>query len=108
MEYSRTSTVSPSRLARISAGLCFCWVLAALVGCIDRPARVRPPSIITANADLPPEQQNLEAALVGLYKVQITHPNMDIPAKYNTKTELDADISRQEALEGISFNLTSG
>lgn len=220
MEYSCTSMASPSRLARISVGLCFCWVLAVPVGCIDRPARVRPPSInpsaaaaqamseydadgdgelsgdelkkcpgilasmgrydtsgdgqvsaaelserltqwkvegvglislicrvqidgellsgaeirlvpesflgeafkpcsgttsgqgrasiITANADLPPQQQNLRAALVGLYKVRITHPNMDIPAKYNTKTELGADISRQEALEGISFNLTSG
>ena len=41
-----------------------------------------------ASEDLPENQRNLRAVQFGTYRVEITHPNVDIPARYNTETTL--------------------
>ncbi len=38
--------------------------------------------------DLPENQQNLKAIQFGTYRVEITHPQVKLPAKYNTETTL--------------------
>jgi hypothetical protein len=37
---------------------------------------------------LPADQQDLKAVHYGTYKVRITHPSIELPAKYNTETTL--------------------
>ena len=32
----------------------------------------------------------------GIFRVVVTHPNVDIPAKYNTQTELGRIVSRRD------------
>jgi hypothetical protein len=41
------------------------------------------------------DHQRLRAVHSGVYKVQITHPKVKIPAKYNEKTTLGRELSRQ-------------
>ena len=43
----------------------------------------------------------------GFYRVEITKPGMNIPAKYNTETVLGQEVANDAAgiLEGIRFNL---
>lgn len=54
---------------------------------------------------LPKSQQATHGMQVGLYKVSITHPDVEIPAKYNTATELSVDLSPLEANTGVQFKL---
>ena len=43
----------------------------------------------------------------GLYTIRVTHPDKDIPAKYNTDSTLGAEISYEMGREGVSLNLKS-
>ena len=54
---------------------------------------------------LPASQQGTHGMQVGLYAVQVTHPNVKIPSKYNTSTELSVDLSPHEANTGIRLSL---
>lgn len=54
---------------------------------------------------LPKSQQGTHGMQVGLYRVSITHPEIDIPERYNTSTELTVDLSPAEANTGVRFDL---
>ena len=44
--------------------------------------------------DLPEAQRGIVGVHYGTYKVEITHPTMKIPAKYNTQTTLGYETER--------------
>jgi hypothetical protein len=46
-----------------------------------------------APEDRPANAPNLPLVLPGLYRIEITHPSIAIPAKYNTKTTLGLEVS---------------
>lgn len=54
---------------------------------------------------LPASQQGTHGMQVGLYEVQVTHPNLKIPSKYNAETQLSVDLSPDEANTGIRLVL---
>ena len=54
---------------------------------------------------LPSDLQNLRAVQQGLYRVEITHPNANIPAKYNTETTLGVEVSFEGGRNFVSFKL---
>lgn len=57
---------------------------------------------------LPEDQRGLNAMHVGLYKVRITHPDREIPAKYNSETTLGFELSAANyAAADPTFNLSS-
>ncbi|RIK84149.1 MAG: hypothetical protein DCC67_05265 [Planctomycetota bacterium] len=61
-----------------------------------------------APEDRPAGAPNIPLVMPGLYRVEITHPTVKIPAKYNTATTLGIEIS-QDTLSnaGVSWDLTS-
>jgi hypothetical protein len=46
-----------------------------------------------AREDLPKNAPNMPLMQPGLYRVEITHPSIKVPAKYNTETTLGIEIS---------------
>jgi len=62
-------------------------------------------SIAIPKEELPEAQQALNAMHVGTYKVRVTHPEISIPAKYNTETELGYEI--QSGVAYANFDLKS-
>lgn len=50
-------------------------------------------NISIAPADLPPADAGLNGMRLGLYKVEVTHPKVKLPARYNTATELGLEIA---------------
>jgi hypothetical protein len=63
-----------------------------------------------ARPKLPAEAdpEGLGGMQVGLYRVEITKPGENIPARYNTETELGVEVAQDmaEAESGIQFDLT--
>jgi hypothetical protein len=58
--------------------------------------------------DRPPNAPNMPLMQPGLYLVEITHPTIKIPAKYNTATTLGIEItSSNPGLEGVKWSLSS-
>lgn len=57
---------------------------------------------------IPEELQRLPMMQVGLYRIEVTHPNKEIPEKYNKATEIGFEV-HPDAHEGqdARFNLTS-
>jgi hypothetical protein len=45
-------------------------------------------TMAVADGDLPENQRGIRGIHTGTYRVEITHPEVKIPAKYNTETEL--------------------
>lgn len=60
-------------------------------------------------SQLPSDQQNLKSVIhPGFYRVEITHPQTKIPAKYNSATTLGQLVSPETAMVGTAqFDLTS-
>ena len=54
---------------------------------------------------LPASQQGVHGMQIGLYQASITHPEIQLPAKYNEQTELSVDLSAAESNTGIRFVL---
>ncbi len=54
---------------------------------------------------LPADLQDFRAVQQGHYRVQITHPSIEIPAKYNTETILGIEISTERARDLVDFKL---
>jgi hypothetical protein len=52
-------------------------------------------SIAIPTEYLAKDHQRIRAVNAGVYKVQITHPKLRIPAKYNEKTTLGRELSRE-------------
>jgi hypothetical protein len=51
------------------------------------------------------QDANLNGMRTGLYKVKITHPSLDIPAKYNAETTLTFELSPVENVVPPTFVL---
>lgn len=49
------------------------------------------PSI--SDADLKPEEMGLRGVRVATYRLEVTHPMFQLPAKYNTATELGVEVA---------------
>lgn len=54
---------------------------------------------------LPESQRTTHGMQVGLYQISVTHPRIDLPEEYHTKTTLSADLSPAEANTGIRLQL---
>ena len=61
--------------------------------------------LLIAPGDLPPDTP-YKGLNMGLYKVKVTHPNREIPAKYNTETELGQEVARDLGYE-VTIDLES-
>lgn len=58
-----------------------------------------------ADEDLPENQRNIRAVQCGSYRVEITHPEIEIPSRYNTATTLGYESVISEA--NVEFKLKS-
>ncbi len=58
-----------------------------------KPATGAEGYLAVAPQDRPPNAPNLPLMLPGLYRIEITHPSIAIPAKYNAKTTLGLEVS---------------
>lgn len=56
-------------------------------------------------SNLPADLQNLRAVQQGLYRVEITHQSVQIPAKYNTKSTLGLEVSFETGRNFVTFKL---
>jgi hypothetical protein len=56
-------------------------------------------------SNLPSDLQNFRGVQQGMYRVEITHENMEIPAKYNTGTTLGVEVSFESGRNVVAFNL---
>jgi hypothetical protein len=55
---------------------------------------------------LPAATQRVEGVMPpGLYLVEVTHPKLKIPEKYNTRTELGLELSSDSAYRGLAIDL---
>ena len=62
-------------------------------------------SLSIPDEDLPASQHGLTGVHYGTYKVEITHPTIKIPAKYNTQTTLGYETERGNPF--VDFDLKS-
>lgn len=53
-------------------------------------------NITIAPGDLKPNEAGLQGMRLGVYKVQVTHPSMQLPAKLNTATEHGVEIAHDD------------
>ena len=51
-------------------------------------------TISVTDADLSEDQKGLVGVHIGVYKVQVTHPERSIPSKYNTDTNLGQEVAQ--------------
>jgi hypothetical protein len=58
-----------------------------------KPAAGAEGYLAVAPEDRPPNAPNLPLMLPGLYRIEITHPSIAIPAKYNSQTVLGLEVS---------------
>jgi hypothetical protein len=55
---------------------------------------------------LPAATQRVEGVMPpGLYLVEVTHPNIKIPEKYNKRTEIGLELSSDTAYRGLAIDL---
>ena len=58
--------------------------------------------------DLPQGLQNVRGVQPGLYVVRITHPQLEVPAQYNTESTIGLEVATDTlGPEGIEFALRS-
>lgn len=55
--------------------------------------------------DLPADLRTIRGVQTGLYKVEVFHPNLDIPPEYNDETTLGWEISPADQASGIRIKL---
>lgn len=60
-----------------------------------------------SEADFPSSHRYARALQPGVYRVEITHDSVQIPARYNTKTGLGADVSYRLMNSGMHFDMVS-
>ncbi len=60
-----------------------------------------------APEDLPEGLQGVRGVNAGLYRIEITHPNIDLPAKYNAQTTLGREVSQDDQINGLRLELQS-
>lgn len=54
---------------------------------------------------LPSSQQGAHGMQIGLYRVSITHPDINLAPQYNRRSELSVDLSPADSNTGIRFVL---
>lgn len=57
------------------------------------------------SSNLPSDMANYKVVQQGYYKVEITHPSIDIPAEYNTNTKLGLCASFERGGNLVNFKL---
>lgn len=57
------------------------------------------------SSNLPADMKNFRAVQQGYYRVKITHPSTNLPAKYNTESELGLVISFDTGKSMVTFKL---
>lgn len=60
-----------------------------------------------ADEELPDKARGLKVMQFGLYRVEITHPSLKIPARYNTQTTLGHELHWSNSDEPVVFRLRS-
>jgi hypothetical protein len=63
--------------------------------------------MMISQADLPEDQQDLDGVHVGIYKARITHPEIQLPQKYNTATTIGAEIAIEDQTGSVTFELST-
>jgi len=59
-----------------------------------------------ADEDLPGHLRGLPGVALGIYKVEVTHPTIELPAKYHSATELGLEVGDDSPeLQGGKFTL---
>lgn len=56
--------------------------------------------LVIAASDLKPNETGLSGMRVGVYKIQVTHPSTNIPAKYNTDTTIGVEVAPDDPDSG--------
>ncbi len=72
------------------------WLGAAVqkgTGTTDATGRV---NVAIAPTDLQSNETGLSGMRLGVYKIEVTHPMMQIPAKFNTATEIGVEIAHDD------------
>jgi hypothetical protein len=64
-------------------------------------------SIAIPPDELPKELRRASLLRVGIYRVEITHPTKEIPAKYNTESELGFEFHETNHVQPPTFSLSS-
>ena len=65
-------------------------------------------SLSVAAADLPAALQRVRGVQPGLYLVRITHPQVEVPAQYNTETTVGLEVAGDTiGPAGVELTLTS-
>jgi len=60
-----------------------------------------------ADDELPDRARGLKVMQLGLYRVEITHPSVKLPARYNTETTLGYELHWNNPDEPVVFRLRS-
>ena len=69
---------------------CFAGVLQPAVGMTDESGI----AMLSIDAShLPSDARNMQGVQQGLYRIEIDHPEIEIPARYNTDTRLGKEVS---------------
>ena len=64
--------------------------------------------LATSPEDLPKAAPKLALVQAGLYRVEITHPSVKIPAKYNTESILGIEVSSSDpGPQGVHWSLST-
>jgi hypothetical protein len=56
-------------------------------------------------SNLPSDLQNFRGVQQGFYRVEITHPELEIPPQYNSKTTLGIEVSFETGRNYVEFNI---
>ena len=59
------------------------------------------------DADLPAALKGIQGMQLGMYRVKITHPQLQIPTRYNTETTLSKEINPASPAKVMVFKLKS-
>jgi hypothetical protein len=64
-------------------------------------------TVAIADEELPEEVRGLKKMQLGVYRVEVTHPSIKIPARYNSSTTLGHEIHPLDPEEPVVFRLRS-
>ncbi|MBN1853987.1 MAG: hypothetical protein JW829_14750 [Pirellulales bacterium] len=83
---------------------CMGGAIAGASGTTDKIGRA---SLAMDPSNLPSDLQELRGIHQGLYKIKITHPNINLPPKYNTETTLGKEVSAEMGETAMRIPLSS-
>jgi hypothetical protein len=73
-----------------------------------KPATGMDGYLAVAPEDRPPNSPNFPLMQPGLYRIEITHPSVSIPARYNTQTTLGHEVSKDTVgNQAVVWSLTT-